>query len=371
MTYTIIGSGIGGLTLALLLEKKGYTVEIYEQAEFFKPIGAGIILAINAMKVYTHLGINGHIEEAGNLLSNMEITKSDFRTLSKSNFLELEKEYKTKTIAIHRGKLQEILLNNLKATKIYLNHKLNSITKQNGSYELLFENGKTINRSVLLGADGIHSKVREYLFPKSIIRGSKQACWRGITSFEDKSFVQNNLIEAWGKKVRFGFVPIDKNQIYWYALKTVHAAKEQAFDFHNMFETFDPLVVELIKSTPKEAIHFSYIEDLSPLKNWFKNNICLIGDAAHATTPNMGQGACQAIEDAFILSETINSETIEESFSAFQKLRYSKANSIVKRSWQIGKLAHLSNPFLVLFRDTILKLTPKHVTQKQLKSIFE
>ncbi|SEC84679.1 2-polyprenyl-6-methoxyphenol hydroxylase [Tenacibaculum sp. MAR_2009_124] len=370
MQHTIIGGGIGGLTLALLLEQKGFTSEIYEQSESFKPIGAGIILAINAMKVYTHLGLHKQIEAAGIELSEMTITKPNFNTLSTSNFSDLKKKFQTKTIAIHRGELQKILLSNLKTTKIHLNYKLISIKKQNNTYELHFENGEIIHRKILFGADGIHSKVRNYLFPNSNLRDSKQWCWRGVTSFKTTPYIKNSLIEAWGKDVRFGFVPINEEYIYWYALKTMSSTKEQTFDFNTMFQSFNPLVIELIESTPKNTIHFSHIEDLFPIKQWYKNSICLLGDAAHAATPNMGQGACQAIEDAYVLSETLNPDNIQQSFSKFQKQRYAKANSIVKISWKLGKLAHISNSFSIMLRNSFLKLTPKYINQKQLENIF-
>ncbi|CAM1372230.1 FAD-dependent monooxygenase [Tenacibaculum xiamenense] len=370
MKHTIIGGGIGGLTLALLLEKKGFNVEIYEQAESFQPIGAGIILAINAMKVYTHLGIHEQIEHHGIELSEMNITNPSFDILSKTDFSNLKSKFQTKTIAIHRAQLQNILLKNLSTTQIHLGKKLKSINKLKDEYELTFQNGDVIKRKMLIGADGLRSKVRHYIFPNSNIRNGHQACWRGVTSFKLSTFQQNKLLEAWGKKVRFGFVPIDNEKVYWYALKSTPSNEKPIFDFNNMFKNFNPLVTELIKSTPQNSIHYAQIEDLLPMKNWYYNSICLLGDAAHATTPNMGQGACQAIEDAYVLSEKLSTENIKNAFSEYQQERYSKASTIVKNSWRIGKISHLSNPILVTLRDTIMKLTPSSVGQKQLENIF-
>jgi len=99
-------------------------------------------------------------------------------------------------------------------------------------------------------------------------------------------------------------------------------------------------------------------------------NVCIIGDAAHPMTPNMGQGACQAIEDAYILSECLYKYDVNIAFQKFQNLRLSKAHQIVNTSWRIGKLAHINNPFLIAIRNFILKKTPSSVNKKQLHQIF-
>ena len=94
--------------------------------------------------------------------------------------------------------------------------------------------------------------------------------------------------------------------------------------------------------------------DLKPISSWHYKNVCLIGDSAHATTPNMGQGACQAIEDAFVLSECLNKYGVTKAFSEYQKLRLPKAHQVVKASWLVGKIAHISNPILISLRNQIL-----------------
>lgn len=107
------------------------------------------------------------------------------------------------------------------------------------------------------------------------------------------------------------------------------------------------------------------------MKNWFKKNLCLIGDAAHATTPNMGQGACQAIEDAYVLSKCLSNYNYTEAFSCYQNLRLPKAHTVVNKSWTLGKIAHLSNPILVSLRNKFLKLIPDSISRKQNESIFK
>ncbi|MFS4466203.1 FAD-dependent monooxygenase [Maribacter sp. 2210JD10-5] len=373
MNIDIIGAGIGGLTTAIALEQKGIKTRIFEQTEQIKPVGAGIILANNAMQVYEKLGLRKVIEENGNPISSMNITKSNLKPLSKIDLAYFEQKHNTKNIAIHRGTLQKILIDKLKLTKINLDHKLTSIVENTNGYSLEFENGERIQSSTVLGADGLNSVVRQNLFPNNSIRNANQICWRGITEYKLSAKFKNELNEAWGKSERFGFVQIAENKVYWYALKTFKKDKDvfSINDLDKYFSNYDSIIKNIIKSTKNEYIHTAEISDLKPTNVWFKENVCLIGDSAHATTPNMGQGACQAIEDAFVLSECIDKYEINKAFTEYQKLRLPKAHQVVKASWLVGKMAHLKNPILIGLRNQMLRLTPTSINRKQNGQIFQ
>tara|TARA_R110002033_G_scaffold52713_3_gene100248 strand:- start:554 stop:1687 length:1134 start_codon:yes stop_codon:yes gene_type:complete len=373
MNIDIIGAGIGGLTTAIALEQKGIKTRIFEQAEQIKEVGAGIILANNAMQVYEKLGLRKVIEENGNPISSMNITKSNLKPLSKIDLTYFEQKHNTKNIAIHRGKLQQILIDKLKSTEINLDHKLTSIVKNENGYDLNFENGNKIQSSTVLGADGLNSIVRQNIFPNNTIRNANQICWRGITECELPVKFRNELNEAWGKSERFGFVQIAENKVYWYALKSFKKNANE-FSINNLeqyFGDYNSVIKNIIKSTKKEHINTAEISDLNPTSIWFKENVCLIGDSAHATTPNMGQGACQAIEDAYVLSECLHKYEIAKAFSEYQKLRLPKAHQVVKTSWLVGKMAHISNPILIGLRNQLLSLTPALVNRKQNEQIFQ
>lgn len=373
MNIDIIGAGIGGLTTAIALEEKGIKTRIFEQANQIKEVGAGIILANNGMQVFEKLGLRKAIEENGNSISSMNITKSNLKPLSKIDLSYFERKYNTKNIAIHRGKLQQILIDKLKSTEINLAHKLTTIVKNENGYDLSFENGNQIKSSTILGADGLNSIVRQNIFPNNSIRNANQICWRGVTEYELPLKFRNELNEAWGKSERFGFVQISENNVYWYALKSFKKDKNEfSLNYlHQYFSSYNSVIIDLIYSTKKEQINTAEISDLKPTNTWFKENVCLIGDSAHATTPNMGQGACQAIEDAYVLSECINKYSIAKAFSEYQKLRLTKAQQVVKTSWLVGKMAHISNPILISLRNQLLRLTPASVNRKQNEQIFQ
>src|SRR5690606_739181 len=159
----IIGAGIGGLTTALALKKKGFKVSVYESAKEIKPLGAGIVMANNAMQIFDKLGIRTKIENAGKKISSICITNSQLKSISTSNLTSFEKKYGVFNVAIHRADLQNILANELGWENIFLGKRLNKI-EQKDNYTLYFNDTSKVETPILIGADGIRSKVRTELF---------------------------------------------------------------------------------------------------------------------------------------------------------------------------------------------------------------
>lgn len=373
MKFDIIGAGIGGLTTAIALKQKGIKFQLFEEAKEIKSVGAGIIIANNAMQVYEKLGLRDIIEENGNPITTMNITETTLNPISRIDLKYFEEKHKVKNIAIHRGVLQQILLDELGSDKVHLNHELVSVSENEKGYTLNFKNADYQQSSLLIGADGLNSVVRKALFPNTTIRNAKQVCWRGVTDFKLPIAYRNELNEAWGKEERFGFVQIAKNKVYWYALKSFKKNMND-FSIENIeayFSEYKPIISDIIIATPKKHINTAEILDLKPTDVWCTNNVCLIGDAAHATTPNMGQGACQAIEDAYVLAECLCKYEPNVAFKEFQKLRLPKAHQVVKASWMMGKMAHISNPVLIEIRNRVMRMIPSSVNRKQSERIFQ
>lgn len=365
---SIIGAGIGGLTTALTLQQKGLSVTIYESSAEIKPVGAGIILANNAMQVFKKLGLHDKIENAGNRISFMKITDDQLKPLSVVDLSEYDQKYGVSTIAIHRGKLQKILANEIGFENINLSKRLSKIEKA-GLFKLSFEDNTTIESKLVIGADGIKSVVRNQLFTENTIRNANQNCWRGICEIDLPEHYHNELNEAWGKGKRFGFVKICTKKVYWYALTNKKSKNEAAL--LEIFSDFHSDVLKIISTTQKEQISTSEILDLKPIERWQNKNVCLIGDAAHATTPNLGQGACQAIEDAYVIGKFLDKGiSIENTFQHYETTRKKKAHYIVNTSWTLGKLAHIENGLGVMIRNLIMRTMPKSANKKQMDMIF-
>lgn len=371
--YAIIGAGIGGLTTALAFEKLNIPYHLYEKAEDINAIGAGIWLAPNALKVYEWLGILDQVKNAGNSIDRITIATADLQTLTDSKQDEAKEEYGYSTVAIHRAELQKVLANNVASSNISWGKGLKSYTETKEGVELQFLDATTTIVNYLIGADGINSVVRKQLFPKSKIRYSGQTCWRGVTNFKLPEDYNHRGIEMWGKQTRFGISKLSADKTSWFAV-----AKSKPFltdnketlkeDLLNEYKKYANVVTNLIANTNIDAILRNDIIDLKPMKKWHTNRVCLLGDAGHATTPNMGQGGAQAIEDAYFLSKIIAKNTTDSPFKEFQKVRYKKVNSIVNQSWITGKVAHLG--FGSKIRNMVFKNLPKSLIDKKMHFVY-
>ena len=370
MNTAIIGAGIGGLTTALTLQQRNINVAIYEGAPAIKPVGAGIIMANNAMQVFQQLGIQSAIEKAGNKISRLRITDPQLHDLSVIDLHPFEAKYGVHNVAIHRGALQQILADAVGYEHIHLSKRLSRIEK-NDDFTLYFDDYTAIQTNVLIGADGIKSVVRNQLFEQSQLRNAHQYCWRGICEMNLHERHHNAPVEAWGKGKRFGFVKIGAKKVYWYALVNSLSFTTHGVNLVNVFGDFHRDILEIISNTPQQQLIETEIIDLKPITKWHGDRVCLVGDAAHATTPNMGQGACQAVEDAYILGKLLDKGlSLEKTFAEYQRLRQKKARMIVDTSWRMGQLSQLENDWGIWVRNALLKLVPSSINQKQMETVF-
>ena len=214
--------------------------------------------------------------------------------------------------------------------------------------------------------------VRNQLFDESTLRNANQICWRGICEMDLPKNYHNELNEAWGKGKRFGFVKISAKKVYWYGLTNSKNVKTDQVNLTGLFEEFHIDILNIISSTLREQIIISDIVDLKPIDKWQKGNVCLIGDAAHATTPNLGQGACQAIEDAYVLGKLLdNGIAIGDAFKKYEDIRRKKAHTIVNTSWSIGKMAHIENGVGIWLRNFVMKNLLNSANKKQMDMVFD
>lgn len=373
--YTIIGAGIGGLTTALAFEKLGIEYEIYEKARQLVPVGAGILLTPNALTVFEWLGILGSLMESGDSMNRITLANAQMSPLFDYHQEDIKKEFGYHSINIHRWELQRILLDHIPSHKIHLGKSFVKFEQKENVTSLLFEDNTTVVTDYVIGADGINSNIRKQLFPKSTLRYSGQTCWRGVCQLDTEETLdyQHRGVEMWGDQVRFGISKIEKDTFYWFAVilsppngKDVPGTIKSTLS--EIFKNFHPIVQKLIDTTMEEQMIRSDLYDVKPMSHWYKENICLIGDAAHATTPNMGQGGAQAIEDAYFLAHTINEVWTDNVFKVFQKKRMRKVNSIVRQSWMLGKTGHWK--LLSGLRNRILKHTPWSLFKTKWKKVY-
>lgn len=337
----IIGGGIGGLTLANVFQKLEIDYQLFENAPAFKEVGAGIGLSESTLEIFEILNIKDEIIKKGYRVENAIIVDQNLTQIKKI-------PVQNGGICIHRTQLINVLTKNLNANNINLGHKLIEFNNTDENVSLTFSNNNKYTFDTVISCDGINSVIRKNTFPKIKKRYSGQTIWRGISECKLPIKFNENYYEFWGNNLRFAIIPISENSYYWYAVKCTEANEKYNSNFSStelktLFKTYIP-EIQLVIDKTKEIIRDD-MWDLTPGKrDWHYKNIVFLGDSIHATTPNLAQGGCQAIEDAITLGKVIKKYgTNEKAFTLYKKLRQDKVNYVVNKSWKFGKIAHQNN----------------------------
>lgn len=368
----VIGAGIGGLCAAIALRRVGIEAVIYEQAEAWQPVGAGLTLWANAIRALRSLGLADAVIPAGSRIERAEIRTATGRTLSRSRPGELEQRFGEPTIAIHRADLHHILLSALPADAVHLAARCVAFGQEDEGVSVHFAGGRRDRADLLVGADGIHSAIRAQLFPEVVLRYAGYAAWRGVVATSEESAL-GLTSESWGRGSRFGIVRIDRERVYWFATANASAgihltAAERKCFLQQRFRGWHSPVDLLLESTPAEAILQNDIYDVPPFQPWGRGRVILTGDAAHPTTPNLGQGACMAIESGVALARCLSrGSDVPESLRRYQAERMPRTAWITEQSRRIGRIGQLENPLACGIRDLLTRLTPAKALQKTLE----
>lgn len=335
-----------GLSTAIALRKLGHCPTIFESAPEIKALGAGLVLAANAIKALERIGIADKIIPAGQLLDTFSILDQKGQTISVADSRVLSQRYGLNNFAIHRAEFAPNLASIAGRSgyryreKSHRNHS--GGTRARASFS---RDGTYYNADLVLVADGIHSAIRQQLAPQSKPRYAGYTCWRAVIKIPGVELSGSS--ETWGAAGRFGIVPLAEEQIYWFlcinapqndpAMRNLTAA-----DLAERFKDYHAPIPQILNATRNEQLIWNDIIDLAPIKRYAYDGVLLLGDAAHATTPNMGQGACQAIEDAAVLLDQwgkMPTANPVEVFRAFEQRRLKRTHTIVNRSWSLGKMA--------------------------------
>ncbi|MDN4165869.1 FAD-dependent monooxygenase [Cytophagales bacterium LB-30] len=373
-SFVIVGGGIAGLSTALALKKIGIEAMVIESAPKIEAVGAGISLAANAMQALKHLGISESVIQAGRQLNAFSIYNPSGKVISRSTTHALDAEFGISNFTTHRAQLHAVLSAQLKPEQILLGKRCQSFLQHTDGYTLHFEDGSQLQAQYLLIADGIRSRLRQQLLPESTLRYAGCASWRGVVHIPEAMPAEAS--ETWGPQGRFGIVPLANNQVYWFATKNANEprsplARYTKADLMRNFATYHTPIRQLLEATEENAIIYTDIFDLSPIPRYAFGHALLLGDAAHATTPNMGQGACLAIEDAAILASCLKkTKDVALAFRQFEQKRMARARDIVEQSWRLGQVAQWENSLLVGLRNTAFRLMPQSLSTQQLRKIY-
>lgn len=374
----IIGGGIGGLTTSIALRQKGIETVIFEQAPQISEIGAGVWMASNALNILSRLGLSEKIITSGRDLSFISVIDIKGKPISQIELSKIKKRYGFGTVAIHRGTLQKILLNEVPSKTVFTGKRFERYSQSGSKITAHFSDGSQETADFLVAADGIHSNARKQLYPDQKLRYSGQTCWRVIADLKIPGSENGQMFEIWGngKGLRAAYSEISDSSIYSYF--TVDSAPGLKDDpnslkdhLNSLFKDFPEFIRTIIRSSDSHKFLRNDLYDFEPIDNWVDNRMVLIGDAAHATTPNLGQGACQAVEDAFALAVSLAAvNDPAKAFVNFQQMRMKKAHYITRTSWMLGKLASTSGLRKFLAK-TVMRITPESVSNSQFDKIYK
>lgn len=370
----ISGAGIGGLTAAIALKQQGWDIAIYEQHPHGAITGAGISLWPNAIAALDSIGVGSAIRSHGISNKNGGIRHHRGGLLASTSSDDLTKRYGHPTVVIHRAELHTLLCHAFEVP-IHYGHSVIQYQQHTNQVTIRCDTSHTDTGDILIVADGIHSHIRKQWFPAHIPRYVGYTAWRGVCTF-DHQRIHDYWGEILGYGTRFGITPLAHNQVYWYATHNqpsghIIPLHERNDYVRTLFDDWAGPIRALIQATPQGSILQHDIFDLPPLPYWVDGRVALLGDAAHAMSPNLGQGGCQAIEDAITLATALSQiADIPDALTTYQYTRKRYVEEIVKQSFHIGRVLTLSTPWQCWLRNLILAITPASITQKSLDPIL-
>jgi len=373
MKAIIIGAGIAGITTALGLEKFGIDYDLVEAHDSLNAYGAGIWLAPNALQLLEKIdkGIIEEIKSNGNMVNQFGVTDHHGEPISMIEMQKIEDILGHRHVTIHRKRLVEILSSFLK-TPILFNKEYASHEKLDGKITVSFKNGSYIKGDFIIACDGIGSVVRTQNFAQIEERFSGQTCWRAIINHKVPSSYKDCFYEMWNSQnmTRVGHAPISDEQVYMFITAKERKAeskgkpkKEYLIDKVKDY-AFD--VKKAIESSNEEDWLCHELSDFKPLEKWFSDDVVLVGDSAHAMTPNLGQGGNQSIESAYCIALQLSkNDSFNDAFESYQIIRKARAHEMVETSWKLGQFTNMRSGILKNAVIWIMKNMPKNVLLKR------
>lgn len=379
MKVHVIGAGIGGLCTALGMRRIGCEVLISERADGLREVGAGISLWRNALQGLDALGAGGAIRSSAVPARVVEFRVNEgHRCIARMDLAthEYNKGLEPTINMVHRADLVGTLAKHLPATIFRWKQNLVGIESTDEQVTAVFQDGTRVMSDLLIGADGIHSETRRYVLGACRPRYAGYTCYRGVCEAKANLVSTGYCSEIWGRGMRFGVASIPRGRVYWWFVRTAppnEAEKDPRDRLRKLLKDWASPVPQLLKLTAPEAIIKNDILDHEPRLPWHRGRAGLLGDSAHAVTPNFGQGGCLAIEDAVVLcrqmrgamvrhgtatSFTADINTVERIFSAYESERFKRCSWLCKKSNQLGNLGQWSSGWAVALRNFAFGATP-------------
>jgi 2-polyprenyl-6-methoxyphenol hydroxylase-like FAD-dependent oxidoreductase len=364
-TAIVVGGGAGGLTAAVALRRHGWRVDVFERAPSLEPVGAGIALGPNAVKALDSLGLADWIDHAAVIQGSGGVRRPDGRWLVRTDLGALARHFGRPLVVVPRPDLIEALRSRLPQAAVHLGTNVIEVVPGDETRAARVRTDREERSAdLVVAADGIRSPIREALF-----RGHPGPVYAGFTAWRmivDAPGERIEPSETWGRGAVFGIVPLPAERLYCYA--TANLAEGTAFEDERealleRFADWHAPIPDLIRRTSPEALLRNDISWLDqPLPAYHAGRVALVGDAAHAMTPNLGQGGAQAIEDAVVLAHELDEEDdggfldVAAALAGYTRERRARTIGIARQSARVGRMQQMSSPFGIALRNRAVSL---------------
>ena len=352
MEIAIIGAGMGGLTTGIALKKFGHQVTIYEQTEQILPVGAAISLWSNGVKCLNYLGLTEQVAKLGGQMDNLAYVDGlSGDVMTQFSLMPLIEEVGQRPYPVSRADLQNMLMDEFGRENIKLAKKMLTLKDQGDNVHITFADGTEVTADLLVGADGTHSITRTYVLGEKVERRyAGYVNWNGLVDISDQLAPADQWTTFVAEGKRASLMPVADNRFYFFfdvplELGLANDREQYQSLLKEYFKGWCPQVQHLIDQINPQKTNRVEIHDIEPFTRFYKGRVVIVGDAAHSTTPDIGQGGCQAMEDAIYLARAlqINTLGIQDSLKRYQNKRNERTAEMVLRARKRCDVTHMKD----------------------------
>mmetsp|Transcript_43032 Transcript_43032/g.168437 ORF Transcript_43032/g.168437 Transcript_43032/m.168437 type:complete len:402 (-) Transcript_43032:904-2109(-) len=359
----IIGAGLTGLVTAVSMQRAGLTPLIFEKKPHLPHAKTGVALWGNGMRVIDRLGVGTKLRTCGlTTLSSEIVNSTDGRVLCKLNFSEESSGHVNEILVAELNELKQLLLEELPSESVVFNKELDSFTQHGDYVDVHLADGSNVEGAVLIGADGLYSRVRSRLKLQMSHRYAGYSTWRGVTNVTNlsKEFPLQLGREIWGKGRRFGAMHMRTGTLYWYAVAAAGNGEVFLRPFKktllNKFGDWNFRCGEVIDATDERNITRHDVQERLQPVPWVENRVVLMGEAAHPITENMHLSTCLAVEDGHCLAQMLAEYGVRDplGLEMYERTRKPRCLAVAQRSRRIERIAQFEHPLTRWLTERVL-----------------
>ena len=353
MKAIVIGGGIGGMSSAIALEKAGINVEVYEAVQEMKPVGAAISIWPNGVKCLNALGMKAALRELGGNMAFMAYhdgaTGVPLTRFSMAPLVQQVGEY---PYPVARAELQAMLIDTFGRERVQFGKRVIQVEQTADGVIATFSDNSQATGDFLIAADGTHSVIREYVLEERLERRyAGYVNWNGLVTIDERIAPADQWTTFVGDGKRVSLMPVSGNRFYFFFDVPLPKGLPQdrstvKADLTGYFQGWAEPVQQLIAAINPDTTNRVEIHDIEPFSRFVKGRVALLGDAAHSTTPDIGQGGCAAMEDAVVLASTLASHSlgIEDALLRYQARRVERVKDLVLKARKRCDVTHARDP---------------------------